>query len=440
MLLPQGVSKGTGIRQEIRELGLSPHDVLALGDAENDLELFEACGFAGCPLNAVPALRDRADWVFPGENGRAIAAAIVGPILGGELRVDQSPRHRLEVGWAPGTAERVTIPSGDINLLVPGDPDSGKSWFAGSLVERLQESSYATCVIDPEGDYRALEELPGIDWFEIRDPESVEQAVARFERDPAACAVMDFSVLTHPQKVRLIETTLDLVRRLRRRLGRPHWIVVDEAHYSLHPSGVRETAIGLDRKGFCLVTYKPSWLRRSVLQGIDTLALARTTAPEELSALQDLLACAGAAGQRVIGTLPDLPPGEFVLIQPGSAAGPLTFASSPRHTPHVRHRRKYADSRVAADQRFLFRDPDGHVVATADSLGACRRVVATLPGRVLAHHAGRGDLSRWVLDVFGDRTLGHQIRKLEARWSRGEIHDLRPKLQELIALRYGPDD
>jgi hypothetical protein len=105
----------------------------------------------------------------------------------------------------------------------------------------------------------------------------------------------------------------------------------------------------------------------------------------------------------------------------------------------VRHRRKYADSRVAAQQRFFFRDPHGHLVATADSLGACRKVVATLPACVLANHAGRGDLSRWVLDVFGDRALGRQIRKLEGRWSRGEIPDLRPKLRELIALRYGTD-
>jgi hypothetical protein len=44
-----------------------------------------------------------------------------------------------------------------------------------------------------------------------------------------------------------------------------------------------------------------------------------------------------------------------------------------------------------------------------------------------------------VVDVFGDRTLGHQIRKLEARWIRGEMRDLRPRLQELVALRYGTD-
>ncbi len=92
MLLPPGISKGAGVRQVIRDLGLSFHDVLALGDAENDIDLFEVCGWTGCPADAVPELMDRADWVFPDEDGVAIARAIVGPILDGLLPVSRSPR------------------------------------------------------------------------------------------------------------------------------------------------------------------------------------------------------------------------------------------------------------------------------------------------------------------------------------------------------------
>ena len=206
MVLPHGVTKGTGVRQVIHELGLSPHDVLALGDAENDTELFEACGFTGCPADAVSMLRDRADWVFPGENGRAIAAAIVGPILGDELRVDRLPRHRVDLGWALGTGARVTIPSRGINVLVPGAPGTGKSWLAGALVERLHEQAYSVCVIDPEGDYPVLGRLPGIAWLEVGGHASVEQAMARFRDDPAACVVLDLSALAHPKKLQLIET------------------------------------------------------------------------------------------------------------------------------------------------------------------------------------------------------------------------------------------
>jgi hypothetical protein len=150
-----------------------------------------------------------------------------------------------------------------------------------------------------------------------------------------------------------------------------------------------------------------------------------------------MLSGVGEEAQRAIDVLPDLPAGEFVLVQRDKPTGALTFAPSLRQTPHVRHLRKYADSQVPPGQRFLFRGPDGHIVAAADSLNAFQGAVASAPEAVLAHHAGRGDFSRWVVDVFGDRTLGHQIRKLEARWTRGEMRDLRPRLQALVALRYG---
>ena len=153
MLLPQGVNKGTSVRHVIRMLGLSARDVLAIGDAENDADLFEACGFSGCPGDAMEELKGRADWVFAGRNGAAIAAALAG-IVGGGLILPGGPRHRVRLGWAVPTAEPVVIPGRDANILVEGDAHSGKSWLTGALVERLASERYATCVIDPEGDYR----------------------------------------------------------------------------------------------------------------------------------------------------------------------------------------------------------------------------------------------------------------------------------------------
>jgi hypothetical protein len=441
MLVPHGVSKGTGVRHVIRDLGLSFRDVLGIGDAENDADLFDACGFTACPASAVPALKARADWVFPGENGAAVAQAITGPILDGTLPVGDSPRHRIQLGWAVETCEPVGIPSRDVNVLVHGDPLSGKSWLAGALVERLVASRYAVCVLDPEGDYHVLARLPGVTWAEIRTESALERLLARVEHDPAASVVADLSALPHAKKLRLIEAGLARIRQLRSRLGRPHWVVLDEAHYSLHDEGMRPEAIDLEAKGFCLATYRSSWLRDSVVKATDVVVLARTTAVEELAFLKSAFADPTTTAERAIAVLPDLPRGEFVILQP-TAAGPRearAFVAAPRATRHVRHLRKYADSVTLPERRFFFRHPGGRIVWAADSLNSFRQAVAAVEDAVLWHHARRSDFSRWVLDTFSDRELGVQLRKTEARWRRGEAPDLRLAIERLIALRYGPE-
>jgi hydroxymethylpyrimidine pyrophosphatase-like HAD family hydrolase len=442
MALPAGIAKGSGVEQVLRAFGLSFHDVLALGDAENDLDLFAACGWAGCPASAVPELQRAADWIFPGEDGAAVAQAIVGPILNGLLPLDRSPRQGIDLGWADETAEMVSIPARGNNLLIQGDPISGKSWLAGALVERLHERRYAVCVIDPEGDYCGLTRLAGVIVTEIHDQADIDAALRHFERDPAACVVIDLSTVAHTGKVRMIERCLLAIREMRRQLGFPHWVVLDEVHYSLYREGVPERALAAEDKGLCLVTYKSSWVRPSVMSAIDVLIFARTTAAHEVAFLRSFLAESGSSSGGVISALATLPPGKFVVMRKeGSGAwAALTFTAAPRATPHVRHLRKYADASVRPEHAFLFRTPDGCLVATADSLNGFRRIAATTDEDVLAYHAGRHDFSRWIRGVFADPELAAQLRKAERRWQRGEVADLRGLIDELIAVRYWSEE
>jgi HAD superfamily hydrolase (TIGR01484 family) len=60
MVLPTGVTKGTGLRVALDELGIAPHNVVAVGDAENDDSLLSMCGFSVAVANAIPALKRRA--------------------------------------------------------------------------------------------------------------------------------------------------------------------------------------------------------------------------------------------------------------------------------------------------------------------------------------------------------------------------------------------
>ncbi|HET7854526.1 MAG TPA: HAD family hydrolase [Candidatus Methylomirabilis sp.] len=441
MLLPAGISKGSGVRHMIRHLGLSFHDVLALGDAENDLELFEACGWAACPANGVPELKERADWIFDGVNGEAIARGIRGPMLGGLLSLGHSRRHRIAVGWAVKTSEPVTVPARGVNLLIQGDPLSGKSWLAGALVERLVSHQYAVCVLDPEGDFHILARLPGVLWAEIRDGASLDNALNRIGADPSACIVVDFSRLPHGRKVEMVERSLNAIRELRRRLGLPHWVVLDEAQYLLHQGGVADEAIGIEDRGFCLITYRLSWLRASVRKAVDVLIAARTTLPEEVASLRAFLAETFGKDGEATSVLPHLPAGEFLLLhaeatEPSKA---VTFVPIPRETAHVRHRKKYADVLLPPEQRFYFRAPEGRVAAVAGSLNEFVQALATTEERVLAYHAARKDFSRWIIGVFNDQDLGRAVRKLESRSTRGEIPNLCGSMQHLVAHYYGSE-
>jgi hydroxymethylpyrimidine pyrophosphatase-like HAD family hydrolase len=72
MILPAGVNKATGLLAVLEELGLDPSDVAGVGDAENDASFLEICGCSVAVANALPALKQRVDWVTQGDHGQGI--------------------------------------------------------------------------------------------------------------------------------------------------------------------------------------------------------------------------------------------------------------------------------------------------------------------------------------------------------------------------------
>src|SRR4029077_13614197 len=58
MVLPTGITKASGLAAALDRLRLSPHNVVAVGDAENDHSMlrFAECGAA--VANAVPLLKE----------------------------------------------------------------------------------------------------------------------------------------------------------------------------------------------------------------------------------------------------------------------------------------------------------------------------------------------------------------------------------------------
>jgi hydroxymethylpyrimidine pyrophosphatase-like HAD family hydrolase len=76
MVLPPGVDKATGLRSVSNEIGLSLHNIVGIGDAENDLAFLDICGCAIAVANALPMLKERVDFVTQGDRGAGVVELI----------------------------------------------------------------------------------------------------------------------------------------------------------------------------------------------------------------------------------------------------------------------------------------------------------------------------------------------------------------------------
>lgn len=76
MILPPGVNKGSGLEKALRRMGLSPHEVVGVGNASNDHSFLALSECAVAVANAIPALKARAAFVTAGGAGDGVVELI----------------------------------------------------------------------------------------------------------------------------------------------------------------------------------------------------------------------------------------------------------------------------------------------------------------------------------------------------------------------------
>src|SRR5262245_3439313 len=111
MILPSGVNKATGLSAALKDMGYSPHNTVAIGDAENDHALLSACECAVAVGNGVSALKERADLVTKGAEGTAVIELIDGLLVDDLDRLSpRLSRHDILLGTTPeGRDERLPV-------------------------------------------------------------------------------------------------------------------------------------------------------------------------------------------------------------------------------------------------------------------------------------------------------------------------------------------
>jgi hypothetical protein len=436
-VLPHGVSKASGLGEAVWRLGASLHNTVAIGAGEDDQTMLDACEIGAAVAWGSTVLQREADEVVPGSGPPAVAEYIRA-LLATETVPPGRIRHsvlRLRLGTAEN-GEPVDAESRERNALVAGDPRSGKTWFVGMLCEQIILRRYATCILDPEGDYACLEAFPGVVIHRAGEDEDTLKRLDGILRQPALSVVVDLSALATDAKHAAVRSLLRGVNALRRTLGVPHRVVLDEAHYFLHRPEDRDL-FDPDLGGYLLATYRIADLAPGVLAACDAVIATRIADRRLATRLLELTSATETSADWV-ETLTGLAIGEAVLL-PLSAErehGITRFKVAPRMTKHVRHRRKYIDVGVPPSREFVFTRegrPTGHRVRTLRELLS---VLPEISDEVFTGHLVRGDFHRWIEDVVGDRALGETIRSVEL----GDPGPARAGIARAIRARYLDDE
>jgi hypothetical protein len=463
-VLPPGASKGTGLLYALNELGYSPRNVIACGDAENDRSLFNVVELSAAVSNAHPALKAAADTVLTLPNGVGIRALITDLLEGRTPPRQPRSTRRLLLGHrmsgAPVQLDPFLVLESNIGIV--GASRTGKSWLAGLLAEELLAQGYQVCIVDPEGDYRGLGASPRtLVLGRSEGPLPAVTDVVNFGEWHNASVVLDLSLHSNTDQRAYLRELLQAVRSLRARRGRPHCVLIDEIQ-NLCPCDDEEMIKllldSMEWGGFCLVGYRPSQVNPLLLEAISHWLVTRLNLPEEIEILRPHLvhfpdseamleqfptlsrgqACLalGPTGQAELSEH-DMP-GQYAkgrLTQPGRSPEIIKFRVGPRAVPHMRHLHKYLRAPLPRPKRFYFYHSDGHYLGrVAANLWEFREVLGSLPVGSLQYHLERGDFERWLGDVLHDDELAHRVRKIAGRGHEGEA--MRQALLEVVVDRY----
>ncbi len=107
MILPSGINKATGLAAALKCMHISPDNVVAIGDAENDHALLESCGIGVAVANAIPLLKAHADWVTDGPSGEGVQQLVARLLADDLARIASANPQRYRFAYGIGHVTKI---------------------------------------------------------------------------------------------------------------------------------------------------------------------------------------------------------------------------------------------------------------------------------------------------------------------------------------------
>jgi hydroxymethylpyrimidine pyrophosphatase-like HAD family hydrolase len=428
MVLPPGVNKATGLRCALKELSLSEHNVVAVGDAENDHAFLGASEFGVAVANALPMLKDRADLVTKGARGAGVEELIAAMIEDDLAKFDAKvSRHKILLGRSVADQEDVCVSPYRGSLLVAGPSGSGKSTAATGVIERISQKGYQFCLVDPEGDY---EGFPGAIVLGTATNQPNPSEVLKALETPAQNVVVNLIAVPLADRPVFFASLLPQIIQLRTRTARPHFIIVDEAHHLLPSAWVPAPAtVPQGLSGLVLITVHPDWVARAALEPVDTVIAVGKHARETLNNFGSVIEQQAPKLKKE-----DLDPGTAAVWIRGEDR--LVVVEMERsQIDRRRHIRKYAEGELTPDRSFYFRGPNQSLNLRAQNLNMFMQIADGVDDATWVHHLRAGDYSRWFREYIKDPELADEIAAVEQN-GNSDAKSTRDLIRNAIDRRY----
>ncbi len=427
MVLPSGVNKASGLSAALAKLNLSPHNVVAIGDAENDHAMLSLCEVSVAVANALPMVKERVDWVTQGSRGAGVME-LIDRLIASDLQDLAIDRHRILMGTRDNDQAVELHPYGT-SILLAGTSGSGKSTLATGILERLAEQGYQFCIIDPEGDYESFE---GAVVLGDGNQEPNITEVMELLGKPQQNVIINLLAVKLEERPAFFSGLLPLLLELRSRTGRPHWIVVDEAHHML-PASWNPASLMLPQalEGMMLITVHPDQIAVSALALIDTI-VAIGKAPNVT--LSSFCTSVGYCPPDPIAS-EDLPPGQALAWFRRTDEPPIHFQIRPPKGERRRHKRNYAEGQLGDDKCFYFRGSDSKLNLKAQNLMMFVQLAEGVDENTWLYHLHQQDYSHWLQEAIKDDELAADVADIETQ-SHLSAHESRDRVKSAITQRY----
>ncbi|NLS08239.1 HAD-IIB family hydrolase [Rhizobium sp. P32RR-XVIII] len=423
MILPTSVNKASGLRAALDELDISPLNVVGIGDAENDHSFLRICGCSAAVGNALPAIKQAVDVVAVHDHGAGVIE-MVRRIESEDLGLISERKRGIPAGGDFRHGTQYLLPE-DLVLIV-GNSGCGKSSYATRLTEEMAARQHEFCVIDPEGDYIGLDNAETIGG--TKDPPATQEAL-RLLISAGVNVVVNTQALDLSERQRLFGVLLTAVAELRRTTGRPHWLLIDEAHHVM-PALQKDRCDGpLVGSGAILLSLEPTALPLSVLRNITVFISMGTTAAAMVSDFARII------GVRPPSALPQPAADEKLIWHPTLDEKVIRLMTRPPSQRHNRHAGKYATGDVGDWHSFYFRGPRHAANHRAGNLKEFVTLSRTLDDETWDHHLLTGDYARWFQHVIKDDVLTQRALSAQADWAADSTSHRRA-LIEAINSRY----